>query len=139
MPLGLHVADVTWRIGSPDLLHAFFSTISVRLEPLGWGTRFPALMHDLYQGSLPPSRVETALSELLLARRELSFVPADQVVLDVDVPGVPAPWGDVAAGGAPDASKCFVTEDGKDLFDVLLAGLVRLRSTAAGSLSIVAA
>ena len=136
MLLGLHVADVTWRVGSPDLLHAFFSTISVRLEPLGWGTRFPALMHDLYHGELPPDRVETALSELLLARRELSFVPVEQVVVDVDVPGVPAPWGSTAAS-ASDASKCFVTEDGTDLFDVLLAALVRLRSTAAGSLSIV--
>src|SRR5690349_6301564 len=106
MSLGLHVADITWRIGSPDLLHAFFLTLSARLEPLGWGTRFPALLDDLYHGDLPTDRVETALSELLLARRELSFVPADQVVLDVDVPGAPAPWGDMCASGAPDASKC---------------------------------
>ena len=107
MPLGLHVGEVTWRVGSPDLLHEFFATISERLEPLGWGTRFPALLNDLYQGELAPDHVETALSELLLARREL---------------------------GTP----CFYTEDGKDLFDVMLAALVRLRSTD-GPLLIVAA
>ena len=137
MALGLHVGDVTWRVGSPDLLHAFFSTISVRLEPLGWGTRFPALLNDLYQGVLPPERVETALSELMLARRELAFVPADLVVLDADRPGPPAPWGVDAASGAPDASKCFFTEDGKDLFDVLLAALVSLRAASGAPLSIV--
>lgn len=137
MALGLHVGDLTWRVGSPDLLHAFFSTITVRLEPQGWGTRFPALMNELYQGELTPGRVETALSELLLARRELSFLPAARMVWDADDPDAPSPRGAAMAGGAPDASKCFFTEDGKDLFDVLLAALVRLRATADGALRIV--
>lgn len=137
MPLGLHVGDLTWRVGSPDLLHAFFSTVSVRLEPLGWGTRFPALMNELYDGELPPGRVETALSELLLARRELSLLPPSRVVWDADVPDAPPPWGNDVAPGAPDASRCFYTDDGKDLFDVLLAAVVRLRSAGEGSLRIV--
>ena len=136
MALGLDVADVTWRVGTPDLLHAFFSTITVRLEPLGWGTRFPALMNELYDGELAPGRVETALSELLLARRELSMLPAARVVADADQPDVPNAWCQAVASGAPDAAKCFFTDEGKDLFDVLLAALVRLRS-AGGSLRIV--
>ena len=139
MPLALHVADTTLRVGSPELLHAFFSTIAVRLEPLGWGTRFPALMNDLYDGELAPSRVETALSELLLARRELSFLAPDRVVMDADAPHLPSPWAGVAGRGAPDASKCFFTDEGRDLFDVLVAALVRLRTTPAGPLRIVAA
>lgn len=137
MALGLHVGDLTWRVGSPDLLHAFFSTITVRLEPLGWGTRFPALLNELYDGELPPDRVETALSELLLARRELSFLPSDRLVWDADDPTATSPSAAAVAGGAPDASKCFYTEDGKDLFDVLVAALVRLRGSADGSLRIV--
>ncbi|HVF04588.1 MAG TPA: Imm70 family immunity protein [Frankiaceae bacterium] len=134
MALGILAADLTWRVGSPDLLHAFFSTIAVRLEPQGWGSRFPALMNELYQGELSPERVESALSELMLARRELSFLPASRMVWDADRPEVPSPRR--SAGEAPDASKCFFTEDGKDLFDVLLAALVRLRTTH-GSLRIV--
>lgn len=137
MPLGLHAADVTWEVGSPDLLHAFFSTITVRLEPLGWGTRFPALMHELYQGELREDRVETAFSELLLARRELGLLPASQVVWDADAPDAPSPFAEAVASGASDAAKCFYTGEGKDLFDVLLAALMRLRTTAAGSLRIV--
>lgn len=129
MPLGLHVAGVTWRVGSPDLLHAFFSTITVRLEPLGWGTRFPALMHDLYDGELPAGRVETALAELVLARRELAALPAQRVVCDAGAPHATSPWSEAVAGGAPDASACFFTAEGRDLFDVLLAALMRLRTT----------
>lgn len=128
MALGILAGDLTWRVGSPDLLHAFFSTIAVRLEPAGWGTRFPALMNEFYEGELGPDRVETALSELMLARRELSFLPASRMVWDADEPDVPSPRRAAMAGGAPDASKCFFTEDGKDLFDVLLAALVRLRT-----------
>jgi hypothetical protein len=139
MPLALHLGDTTWRVGSPDLLHAFFSTISVRLEPLGWGTRFPALMNELYEGELPPNRVETALSELLLARRELSVLAPDRVVLDADAPHAPTPWAGPAASGAPDASKCFFTDEGRDLFDVLLAAVVRLRTANDAPLRIVVA
>ena len=134
--LALAVGDDAWAVGSPDLLHAFFSTISVRLEPLGWGTRFPALMRELYEGTLPVSSVETALSEVLLARRELALLPASRVVWDADDPDVPAPWGGALA--APDLSRCFYTEDGRDLFDVLATALMRLRTRPDGALRITA-
>lgn len=135
MSLGLLVGDVSWRVGSPDLLHAFFSTISVRLEPLGWGTRFPVLLDDLYQGELAVDQVETALSELLLARRELSLLPATSVVWDADDPTATPPWGDAVT--APDVAACFWTEDGRSLFDVVAAALVLLRNEPAGALRIV--
>ena len=136
MSLGLAVGDDHWAVGSPDLLHAFFSTVSVRLEPSGWGSRFPALLTELYDGELPVTSVETALSELLLARRELALLRPDRVVWDADDPAAPAPWGD-GMSGARDLSRCFFTEQGRDLFDVLLTALVRLRTQPAGALRIV--
>lgn len=135
MPLGLLVGDVSWRVGSPDLLHAFFSTISVRLEPLGWGTRFPALLNGLYQGELTAHAVETAFSELMLARRELALLPASAVVWDADDPHAAPPWGDAVT--APDLAHCFWTEDGRGLFDVVAAALVLLRDAPGGALRIV--
>jgi hypothetical protein len=137
MALGLLVGDDTWNVGSPDLLHAFFSTVSVRLEPHGWGSRFPALMNELYQGELPVSSVETALSELLLACRELACLPASRVVWDADDPLASPDRAQALAGGAPDLSRCFFTEDGRDLFEVVASALVRLRTQPAGSLRIV--
>jgi hypothetical protein len=137
MSLGLLVGTDTWHVGSPDLLHAFFSTISVRLEPFGWGTRFPALMNELYQGDLPVGSVETALSELLLARRELALLPASRVVWDADDPFAASDRAEALAGGAPDLSRCFFTEDGRDLFEVVASALVRLRTQPSGGLRIV--
>jgi hypothetical protein len=137
MALGLAVGDDTWSVGSPDLLHAFFSTVSVRLEPGGWGTRFPALLNELYDGALPVTSVETALSELLLARRELGLLPASHVVWDADARHVPAPRSGSHVAGAPSLARSFVTDEGRDLFDVLLTALVRLRTQPAGALRIV--
>jgi len=137
MPLGLRVGDASWRVGSPDLLHAFFSTISVRLEPGGWGTRFPTLMNDLYQGDLSAAGVDRALDELLRARRELAALPLYAVVWDADDRSVPAPWGNAVA--APDLAHCFWTPDGRSLFDVVASALVRLRDEPDASLRIVAA
>lgn len=137
MALGLLVGEAQWQVGSADLLHAFFSTVSVRLEPLGWGTRFPALLHDLYQGELPVDCVETALSELLLARRELSAMRPSGVVWDADDPEAMPPWGNALTNGAPDLAHCFFTVDGRDLFEVLAAALVALRTQPSGSLRIV--
>ena len=137
MSLGLLVGDDQWVVGSPGLLHAFFSTVSVRLEHGGWGSRFPALMDELYQGELPVTSVETALSELLLAQRELSCLPATGLVWDADDPGARSSWADAVAGGAPDLSRCFFTQEGRDLFDVLRAALVRLRAQPDGAMRIV--
>jgi Lon protease-like protein len=137
MPLGLRVGDVSWRVGSPDLLHAFFSTISVRLEPDGWGTRFPRLLNDLYQGDLAAGAVDRALDELLRARRELAALPPYAVVWDADDRSVAAPWGNAVA--APDLSHCFWTPDGRSLFDVVASARVRLRDEPHTTLSIVAA
>jgi 2,3-bisphosphoglycerate-dependent phosphoglycerate mutase len=109
MALGLAVGDDHWTVGSPDLLHAFFSTVSVRLEPDGWGSRFPALMHGLYYGELPVTAVETALSELLLVRRELGLYGPRDVVWDADDLTVAAPWGEAVASGALNLAHCFFT------------------------------
>ena len=79
---------------------------------------------------------QTALGELVLARRELAALPAHFVVCDADAPHATSAWSEAVAGGAPDASSCFFTDEGRDLFDVLLAALMRLR-TAGESLRIV--
>jgi hypothetical protein len=50
--VGLGVRSNLWPVGTADFLHAFFSTIGARLEPDGWGTRFPVLMRELYSGEL---------------------------------------------------------------------------------------
>ncbi len=137
-PLAVEVGDESWLVGSPDLLHAFFSSVSHRLEPDGWGTRFPALMLHLYQGELAAQYADRALVELAAARRELAeFAPAD-VVWDIDDLAARPPWGAELHGTAPNLARYFVTVDGNDVFDVLTHGLVRLRARSSGAARIVA-
>ena len=64
MTVGIKVGSNTDKIGSPAFLHAFFSTISGNLEPNGWGSRFPAIMNKLYQGSISALEVTAAIEEL---------------------------------------------------------------------------
>lgn len=115
----LKVKSQLWPIGTSDFLHAFFSTISYNLEPDGWGTRFPTLVNQLYQGELPAGAAGRALEELERARDELKKHPPDDVVWDIENLEAKPPWGDEISEEITDLSNYFVTEDGRDLFDVL--------------------
>lgn len=119
MAVGLRAGSVVWEIGSPDFLKAFFSTIAARLEPEGWGTRFPAVMKTLYGGRIGGDDAARALAELDQIRQELRALPPSDVVWDYDDRAKRPPWGDDIADDITDLGNYFVTSDGKDLFDVL--------------------
>ena len=80
MGVGITVGSITDEIGAPSFLHAFFSTVSAHCEPAGWGTRFPYLMKELYQGSLPHTHARAALAELAQAKALLEKLPPSKVV-----------------------------------------------------------
>ena len=102
-----------------DFLQSFFSTIAARLEPGGWGTRFPAVMRTLYVGTIAGEDAVRALAELARIRNELrAFAPA-AVVWDYEDRSKRPPWGDEIAHEITDLGTHFVTSDGKDLFAVL--------------------
>ena len=65
-----------------QVAEAFFATVSYRLEPQGWGTRFPAVMNELYGGRLSAGRVVVALRELESIENELRALPVEKVVWD---------------------------------------------------------
>lgn len=135
MSLGLAVGEEVWRVGSGDVLHALFSTICVLLEDGRWGSRFPVLFEQVYQGELSAYDVEDAVDELRTVRRELASYGPGEVVWDIDDPTAIPPWGpplDVA-----DVTQCFYAADGRPLLDVLGAALNKLRLEAAGELRIV--
>jgi hypothetical protein len=117
--VGLRVRSNVWLVGTSDFFHAFFSTISVRLEPDGWGTRFPALMNELYKGELAGEHAPAALAELDQVREELRRHPPSDVVWDVEDRSKQPPWGDDISDEITDLGNYFVTEDGKDLIDVM--------------------
>ncbi len=119
MAVSLKVANILWPVGAASFFKAFFSTVAARLEPDGWGTRFPAVMDDLYKGELSPERASKAREELATIREELRAHPPSEVVWDIHDRSQQPPWGDDIAERITDLGNYFVTSDGRDLFEVL--------------------
>jgi 2,3-bisphosphoglycerate-dependent phosphoglycerate mutase len=115
--IGLSVRGNVWLVGTGDFFHAFFSTIGARLEPDGWGTRFPVLMTELYGGELAADHAARALAELERVREELRRLPPSDVVWDIEDRGRQPPWGEDISDEITDLGNYFVTADGKDLID----------------------
>ena len=93
MAVGFKVAFFYYQIGHGDFLHSFFSTVSYNLENGKWGSRFPTIMNELYQGTLDKDNVETAIEELKKIQLELQAFSPDKVVWDIDDLSNQPPWG----------------------------------------------
>ena len=113
----LYVKNTMWTVGEDWFLHSFFSTIAYRLEPDGWGSRFPALMKNLYAGRLALKRFPEARKELATVRAELAARPPEERIFAYEDPGRPTPW-DVPPG-ATSIAGCFLTASGSNLLDVI--------------------
>ena len=50
--VGFKVKYYWYQIGSGDFLFSFFSTVAYNLENQKWGSKFPVIMNELYQGEL---------------------------------------------------------------------------------------
>ncbi|AFE03660.1 hypothetical protein COCOR_00710 [Corallococcus coralloides DSM 2259] len=132
MTIALMIDNVATELGRGDFVHAFFSTLSARLEPEGWGTRFPTLLNTLYQGELPKAHAARAVEELRAARMELrAFSPAE-VVWDIEDRDARPPWGADIASSITSLADYFVTSTGRDLFDAMIEDLEFLRDQGHG-------
>jgi 2,3-bisphosphoglycerate-dependent phosphoglycerate mutase len=113
----LYVQNTMWTVGEDWFLHSFFSTVAYRLEPDGWGSRFPALMKELYNGRLPLDRVANAQRELETMRAELAQRPPEERVFAYEDPERPTPW--PVPPGAASLADCFLTAHGDNLLEVI--------------------
>jgi hypothetical protein len=136
MTVGFQVGRIVDEVGNHDFLYSFFSTISGLLEPDGWGTCFPELMVDLYQGNLNASKATKVLADVLEIRNQLRRFPPDRVIWDIEKPEAQPPWGERIASSITDMSNYFVTSTGRDLFGALIECLTALQHEG-GSLTIV--
>jgi 2,3-bisphosphoglycerate-dependent phosphoglycerate mutase len=114
----LRVRSNAWGVDTGDFLFAFFSTVRVRLEPEGWGTRFPAVMNELYAGELSAESAPKAVAELDQIREELRKLPPSQLVWDAEDRSKQPPWGENVREDAEDLASAFTTHDGRNLFDL---------------------
>ena len=73
MAVGFKVEFFWYQIGTGDFLHSFFSTIAYNLENKNWGSRFPVIMNELYQGKISAENVDKAITELEIIKKAYSF------------------------------------------------------------------
>jgi hypothetical protein len=135
MGLGFVVDDIAREVGSAGFLKGFFSTISYHLEPGGWGTKYPELMGRLYQGALDASDARKVLEDVREIRHALKSIRPVSIIWDIDVPDAKAPWGSAPIPEDKDLSTCFITSDGRNVFDVLVECL-ELLATQGGQMTI---
>ena len=84
MAVGFKVDYYWYQVGTSDFLHAFFSTICIRLENGKWGSVYPKLMNELYQGRLKNQDINEGMEELGRIKKELKKFPPSYVVWDAE-------------------------------------------------------
>lgn len=120
MTIGFYLDNIFDEVGTSDFLHSFFSTISFHLEPKGWGTRFPELMNELYQGQLSADKAGKALEDALTIKEELKAFPPKKIVWDIENIGIKPPWGDYVDPSVTDLSNYHITSTNRVLMDLLI-------------------
>ncbi len=120
MTIGLKVDFLWYPIGTDDFFYSFFSTICVNVENSNWGSKFPILMEDLYQGRLPYHKIDSAISELCMVKENLKFFSPNQVVWDFEDRAKLPPWGSNISEDITNLADYFITSDGKNLISVLM-------------------
>lgn len=123
MAVGLKIDFLWYSIGSPDFLHSFFSTICVNLENLNWGSRFPTLMKELYQGKLKHEKIDSAIRELNEIEKLFKKLGTNKVVWDIDNLKLSPPWGDNISSDIHNLAEYFWTSDGYNLFEIIREAL----------------
>ncbi|ASB87372.1 MULTISPECIES: immunity 70 family protein [Bacillus] len=123
MAVGFKVKYYWYQVGHGDFLHSFFSTVSYHLEENGWGSKYPFLLNDLYQGKLESENIGKALEELEDIKERLKNYSPSQVVWDIEDISKRPPWGDNISEEITDLSNYFVTSDGEDFINILKSAL----------------
>nr|WP_286672474.1 Imm70 family immunity protein [Cohnella hashimotonis] len=103
-----------FEIGSGDFLHCFFSTISYRLEPNGWGSKYPFMMKKLYHEDMEKKYNLQLLEEVKAIQNSWSISP-DDVVWDIEDLSKQPPWGEINDPSIMSLANYFSTESGPDL------------------------
>ncbi len=119
MAVGIKVDFLWFPIGTGDFFHSFFSTICVNLENMNWGSKFPVIMKEMYAGDWSKEKIKFAQKELQEIKIELSKIPSNKIVWDVENLSETPPWGENISSDITNLAQYFVTTNGGNLINVL--------------------
>lgn len=128
MSVGFTVGFYWYQVGTGDFLHSFFSTIAYNLENKKWGSRFPIMMNEFYNGSISAIHIDEAIDEINVIANELKALSADKVVWDFEDLSLLPPWGNKISDKITDLSNYFITSDGENLITILCHALEMAKS-----------
>jgi len=121
--IGLRAGNEIIGVGNESQFYALMSTISVNLEPRGWGTKYPMLMRHLYPGQLSAADVRYALEEIVDIIDKLTKLKADRLVWDITDPTLRPDEKQVWLG-APNLLDVFRTADGECAMEAMKRALI---------------
>ena len=116
--VGFKVKYYWYQIGSGDFLFSFFSTVAYNLENQKWGSKFPVIMNELYQGELSSNHISEAINELEQIKQGLAKLSLDKVIWDIENLSAQPPWGTDISSDITNLSNYFVTSDGEDFITI---------------------
>ncbi|WP_135553499.1 Imm70 family immunity protein [Paenibacillus cymbidii] len=64
MAIYFKIGFAIYTIGPVSLLNSLFSAIGYRLEPDGWGTWYPIMMNQGYQGKIEHALIPDLIKEV---------------------------------------------------------------------------
>src|SRR5687768_9436364 len=115
----IEVAGKKFPIGEIQCVDAFFATISYRLEPDGWGSRFPITMDHLSEGRVGSGNAREALNELRIIEPELRALPKDKVIWDIQERSPRDDAFQPVNHSAANVYDYFITRSGKPILSAL--------------------
>jgi hypothetical protein len=121
--VGFFVKPIFYKVGSAAFLNSLFSTIYIKLERSDWGSKYPIIMNDLYNGAIKQTKTREALAELERLRKDLALFSPEAIVWDFENLKASPPWGANISSDITDLSNYFITSDGDNLLDVLKKAL----------------
>lgn len=116
--IGFNVKYYWYQIGNGDFLFSFFSTVAYHLENQKWGSKFPVIMNELYQGELKSTSVPMAIKELESIKQGLAMLSPDKMIWDIENLSAQPPWGTNISSDITNLSNYFVTSDGEDFITI---------------------
>jgi hypothetical protein len=118
--LALRVNGITTEIAPGGLLTSFCSSVAVHLEQSRWGSVFPVLQKELYQGKVPAGHAPALIEELEGVRSGLSKVPPERLVWDIDNRSAQPPWDSTYGPHITSLANFYVNTGKRNLIDVLI-------------------
>lgn len=120
MSVALKVGLRYYTIGTSGFFNSFFSTVFMRLEGGNWGSRYPIVMNELYQGNVSIYNLKDCLLELESIQLEFSKLPSHENVWNFENLDEIAPWGTRICSELENLSDYFITVNGSNLLEMMI-------------------